>query len=175
VRYKGQALRERMREFDLKEGFIEKVLKAYPVNKVEEKLDLLAESRQIRNPVGWLSDALKNDYQNPDMEHSVEESLSRFRADSGLKEGDLKKEKRYKTGIIKSRNDKECSTNQACKESLIRKRPYYNPNQNPTKDIKNQDQDHISRRIALNGVRFVLEELRSLPLPLLSSRENGPG
>ena len=69
--YKGQALRERMREFDLKEGFIEKVLKEYPVNKVEEKLDLLAESRQIRNPVGWLSDALKNDYQNPDMEHSL--------------------------------------------------------------------------------------------------------
>jgi len=161
--YKGQALRERMREFDLKEGFIEKVLKEYTVNKVEEKLDLLAESKQIRNPIGWLSDALKNDYHNPDMEHSVEDSSSRFGADSGLKEDELKKEARYKTGIIKSRNDKECSANQACKESLIRKRAYHNINQNPIKDIKNQDQDHISRRIALNGVRFVIEELRSLP------------
>ena len=171
--YKGQALRERMREFDIKEGFIKKVLKEYTVNKVEEKLDLLAESRQIRNPVGWLSDALKNDYQNPDMEHSVEESPSRFRADSGLKEDDLKKEARYKTGIIKSRNDKECSTNQACKESLIRKKPYHNPNQNPTKDIKNQGQDHILHRIALNGVRFVIEELRSLPLTFPPTKNMG--
>jgi hypothetical protein len=160
-----------MQEFDLKEGFIEKVLKEYPVNKVEEKLDLLAESKQIRNPVGWLSDALKNDYQNPDMEHSLEESPSRFRADSGLKEDDPKKEARYKTGKIKSRNDKEYSANQACKESLIRKRAYHNINQNPTKDIK--DQDHISRRIALNGVRFVLEELRSLPLPFSPTKNMG--
>jgi len=171
--YKGQALRERMREFDLKEGFIEKVLKEHTLNKVEEKLDLLAESSQIRNPVGWLSDALKNDYQNPDMEHSVEESLSRFRADSGLKEDDLKKEARYKTGIIKSINDKECSANQAFKESLIRKRAYHNINQNPKKDIKNQDQDHILHRIALNGVRFVLEELRSLPLTFPPTKNMG--
>jgi len=60
--YTGQALRGRMVELDFKEEFIEKMLKEYSVKKIEEKLDLLMERKNIQRPVGWLRAALKNDY-----------------------------------------------------------------------------------------------------------------
>jgi len=62
---KMQALRERMVELDFKEEFIEKILKEYPVEKIEGKLDLLMERRNVQNPAGWLRTALKNDYPTP--------------------------------------------------------------------------------------------------------------
>lgn len=62
---KMQAIRERMVELDFKEEFIEKILKEYPVEKIEGKLDLLMERRNIQNPAGWLRTALKNDYPTP--------------------------------------------------------------------------------------------------------------
>jgi len=58
-----QAIRERMVESDFEEEFIEKITKEYSLKKIEEKLDLLRERRNIKNPVGWLRTALKNDYQ----------------------------------------------------------------------------------------------------------------
>ena len=60
--YTGQAIRERMVELGFKEVFIEKLLKEYSTKKVEEKLDLLMEMRNIKSPTGWLRAALKNDY-----------------------------------------------------------------------------------------------------------------
>lgn len=60
--YTGQAIRERMVELDFKEEFIEKILKEYSTKKINEKLDLLMERRNIQNPAGWLRTALKNDY-----------------------------------------------------------------------------------------------------------------
>ena len=60
--YTGQALRERMVELDFKEEFIEKILKEYPSGKIEEKLDLLMERKNIKSPAGWLRAALQNDY-----------------------------------------------------------------------------------------------------------------
>jgi len=57
-----QAIRERMAELDFKEKFIEKILKDYPPKKIEEKLDLLMERKNIQSPAGWLNAALKNDY-----------------------------------------------------------------------------------------------------------------
>jgi len=57
-----QAIRERMAELDFKEEFIEKILKDYPPKKIEEKLDLLMERKNIQSPAGWLNAALKNDY-----------------------------------------------------------------------------------------------------------------
>ena len=47
---KMQALRERMVELDFKEEFIEKILREYSVKKIEDKLELLLERRNIQNP-----------------------------------------------------------------------------------------------------------------------------
>jgi len=63
--YTGQVIRERMVELDFKEEFIEKTLKEYSVEKIERKLDLLMERRNIQNPAGWLKTALTNDYPTP--------------------------------------------------------------------------------------------------------------
>ena len=63
-----QAIRERMVKLNFKEEFIEKMLKEYPVKKIEEKLDLLLERKNIQSPAGWLRSALKNDYQDAEEE-----------------------------------------------------------------------------------------------------------
>jgi len=63
--YTGQAVRERMVKLDFKEEFIEKILREHSVEKIEEKLDLLLEKRNIKNLAGWLRAALKNDYRDP--------------------------------------------------------------------------------------------------------------
>jgi hypothetical protein len=54
-----------MVELDFKEEFIVKILKEYSTKKIDEKLDLLMERKNIKNPAGWLSAALKNDYHDP--------------------------------------------------------------------------------------------------------------
>ncbi len=58
-----RVIREQLMDLDFKESFIEKLLKDYPVKKIEEKLDLLMERKNIQSPAGWLRAALKNDYQ----------------------------------------------------------------------------------------------------------------
>ncbi len=63
-----QAIRERMVELDFKEEFIEKMLKEYSLNKIEEKLDLLMERKNIKSPAGWLNAALKKDYRGEEQE-----------------------------------------------------------------------------------------------------------
>ncbi len=60
---KIQAVREQLRDLDIEGKFIEQLLKDYPPRKIEEKIDLLMEKRNIKSPAGWLSSALKNDYQ----------------------------------------------------------------------------------------------------------------
>lgn len=57
-----RVIRERMVELDFKEGFVEKIVKEYSTKRIEEKLDLLMERRNIKSPAGWLMAALKNDY-----------------------------------------------------------------------------------------------------------------
>jgi hypothetical protein len=59
-----RVIRERMVELDFKEEFIEQLLKEYPVKKIDKKLDLLLERKNVQNPAGWLSTALKNDYRD---------------------------------------------------------------------------------------------------------------
>ncbi len=68
---KMQAIRERMVELDFKEEFIERILKEYSIKKIEEKIDLLMERKNIKSPAGWLNAALQNDYRG---EEPVEES-----------------------------------------------------------------------------------------------------
>jgi len=72
---KMQAIRERMVELDFEEEFIEQLLKEYPVEKIDKKLDLLIERRNIQNPTGWLRTALKNDYRNEEQERCDEEPV----------------------------------------------------------------------------------------------------
>jgi hypothetical protein len=68
-----RVIREQMVGLDFKEQFIEKILKEYSMKKIEEKLDLLMERKNIQNPAGWLRAALKNDYQNEEQERYDEE------------------------------------------------------------------------------------------------------
>jgi len=75
-------IRERMRELDFKESFIGKVLKTYPLEKIEEKLALLTEQKNIQNPAAWLISALKCDYQGIEWGNRKEESPSRLKRNS---------------------------------------------------------------------------------------------
>ena len=68
-----QAVRERLVNLDIKESFIERILKDFPAQKIEEKIDQLMERKNIKSPAGWLSAALKNDYQNVEQERYDEE------------------------------------------------------------------------------------------------------
>lgn len=73
-----QAIRERMVELDFKEGFVEKILKEYSMKRIEEKIDLLMERRNIKSSAGWLMAALKNDYQEQERyDEEPEEQISR--------------------------------------------------------------------------------------------------
>ena len=72
---KMRAVREQMVELDFKEEFIEKILKEYSTKKIEEKLDLLLEKRNIQNPAGWLMAALKNNYQDEEQERYDKEPV----------------------------------------------------------------------------------------------------
>ena len=70
-----RAIKERMVELDFKEELIEKILKEYSTKKIDEKLDLLMERKNIKNPAGWMSAALKNDYQDEEQEEYDEEPV----------------------------------------------------------------------------------------------------
>jgi hypothetical protein len=67
IKLKEEERRKRIKEdltgLDLKASFREKLLKDFPLDKIEEKLELLKEKKNIINPSGWLMAALKNDYQ----------------------------------------------------------------------------------------------------------------
>jgi len=70
---KMKAIREQLLSLDFKESFIGKLLKDYPAEKIEEKLELLLVKTNIQNRTGWLSAALKYDYKSPEQESQEEE------------------------------------------------------------------------------------------------------
>jgi len=70
-----RVIKERVVELDFKEEFIEKILKEYSTKKIDEKLDLLMERKNIQSPAGWLWTALKNDYQDREQERYDEEPV----------------------------------------------------------------------------------------------------
>ena len=76
IKLKEEERRKRIKEdltgLDFKVSFIEKLLKDFPLEKMEEKLELLKEKKNIINPSGWLMAALKNDYQGNQEEESQE-------------------------------------------------------------------------------------------------------
>jgi len=67
IKLKEEERRKRIKEdltgLGFKASFREKLLKGFPLDKIEEKLELLKEKKNIINPSGWLMAALKNDYQ----------------------------------------------------------------------------------------------------------------
>jgi len=76
IKLKEEERRKRIKEdligLDFKASFREKLLKDFPLDKVEEKLELLKEKKNIINPSGWLMAALKNDYQGSNEEEIQE-------------------------------------------------------------------------------------------------------
>jgi hypothetical protein len=76
IKLKEEERRKRIKEdltgLDFKDSFREKLLKDFPLDKMEEKLELLKEKKNIINPSGWLMAALKNDYQGSQEEESQE-------------------------------------------------------------------------------------------------------
>jgi len=65
---KMMAVREQLKDLGFEGKFIEQILKEYSPKKIEKKLDLLMERRNIQSPAGWLMAALKNDYQDGQQE-----------------------------------------------------------------------------------------------------------
>jgi hypothetical protein len=76
IKLKEEERRKRIKEdltgLDFKASFREKLLKDFPLDKMEEKLELLKEKKHIINPSGWLMAALKNDYQGSQEEEIQE-------------------------------------------------------------------------------------------------------
>jgi len=70
---KMRVMKERLRDLDFEWKFIEQLVKDFSPKKIEEKLDLLMEKRNIKSPAGWLVAALKNDYQDAEQERYEEE------------------------------------------------------------------------------------------------------
>lgn len=81
-----QAIREQLADLSFEESFIEKLIKDFPLEKIEEKLELLMIKTNIQNPAGWLRASLKYDYQNPEQEKYDEELVGQAsRLSSGNK------------------------------------------------------------------------------------------
>ena len=87
-----QLIRQQLMDLDFKKSFIGKLLKGYPVEKIEEKLELLLEKKNINSPAGWLIAALKNDFQDEEEEdtpipdsliHKGRGSIHRARKETG--------------------------------------------------------------------------------------------
>jgi len=88
------AMKEQLRGLDFEESFIEKILKDFPAKKIEDKIDLLTEKRNIQNPAGWLMTALKSDYRDVweeryDEEPAGQESQA-LRIDSRFRGNDIR-------------------------------------------------------------------------------------
>jgi len=107
--YTGQAIREQLRELDFKEEFIEKILKEYSMKKINEKLDLLMEKRNIQSPAGWLSAALKNDYHDPEQERYDEEPAEKSEGDKcrGTMHRALNESEQINPSLTKNKNSVE--------------------------------------------------------------------
>ena len=130
-----QVLRERMVKLDFQEEFREKMLKEYSVEKIEEKLDLLMERRNIQNPAGWLMAALKDDYPTPHphldpppsrgrkLRESVEINSGQLRIDSRFRGNDNSQIPSPLEGEGQGEGDKILSTEEARRRfHLLRQR-----------------------------------------------------
>jgi hypothetical protein len=63
---KIERIKEELEKLNLDKKSIDKIILNYPLEDVEEKLDLLEIKRNVVNPAGWLVAALKANYLNPE-------------------------------------------------------------------------------------------------------------
>lgn len=63
---KTERIKEELEKLNLDKKSIDKIILNYPLEDVEEKLDLLEIKRNVVNPAGWLVAALKANYLNPE-------------------------------------------------------------------------------------------------------------
>jgi len=98
IKLKEEERRKRIKEdltgLDFKASFREKLLKDFPLDKVEEKLELLKEKKHIINPSGWFLAALKNDYQDPEPEKYNEEPVGQASCRSSGNQKTLSREEK---------------------------------------------------------------------------------
>jgi hypothetical protein len=139
------AMKERLRDLDFEESFIEKTLKDFPAKKIEEKLDLLMEKRNIQSPAGWLSAALKYDYQEVEEERYEEEperqASQPLRIDSRFRGNDII------PNVMASSDSSEHS-------NLV------------------NTPEQVSREKALEAIRLIQKNLSNCISPLPSKQEN---
>ena len=69
---KTERIKEELEKLNLDKKSIDKTILNYPLEDIEEKIDLLQIKRNVVNPAGWLIAALKANYLNP--ESSKEEN-----------------------------------------------------------------------------------------------------
>ncbi len=63
---KTKRIKEELEKLNLDKKSIDKIILNYPLEDVEEKLDLLEIKRNVVNPAGWLIASLKANYLNPE-------------------------------------------------------------------------------------------------------------
>jgi len=112
---KMQAVREQLRDLDIEGKFIEQLLKDYPPRKIEEKIDLLMERRNIKSPAGWLMAALKNDYQGVE---PAEQESQPIRIDSRFRGNDIKGDGNDKKECVKDINTPEWTSREKALEAI---------------------------------------------------------
>jgi len=121
IKLKEEERRKRIKEdligLDFKASFREKLLKDFPLDKVEEKLELLKEKKNIINPSGWLMAALKNDYQG-----SKEEEIQ-----------EVREEKKAEPQRKFSSPEEALEQIRLAKEKLALITPYYQSKENKEK------------------------------------------
>ena len=128
-------IRERMLDFDFTESFTEKVLKKYPLEKVEKKLELYAEGREVRNPAGWFIAALKEGYGEEKAKDKDDMSLPRFRMD-----------------YSSSRNNTSCSTGL----------PRRFTSRNDRCKSQNENEKTLSREEAIKQIQGIRKNLMTM-------------
>jgi DNA-binding transcriptional regulator YhcF (GntR family) len=155
---KMQVIRERMLELDFKEGFVEKILKEYSMKRIDEKLDLLMERRNIQRPAGWLSAALKNDYRGVEEERYDEEPVrqesqplridSRFRGNDIKGSGNDHSETRFHGASIKGSSD-------SSEHGNLESTP-----------------EQVSRETALKAIKLIQDNLSACISPIPSGKRS---
>ena len=63
---KTERIKEELEKLNLDKKSIDKTILNYPLEDIEEKIDLLQIKRNVVNPAGWLIAALKANYLNPE-------------------------------------------------------------------------------------------------------------
>ncbi len=166
--YTGQAIRERMIELDFKEEFVEKTLKEYSTKKIDEKLDLLMERKNIQSPAGWLSAALKNDYQDVE-QSSYPTPHPHLNPPPSRGRRLIDNPHPLKGKTVSSIKYRVYSEEKTKKEIDSRFRG--NDIKGSGNDISTSEQ--VSREKALEAIKLIRDNL-SLPVYPLSPREKGP-